>query len=138
MQKTPAKTIIKNIYLYLVTFIGLLMLVIPGVQLLRMGFETALLPPELIDRFEVSPPRPFMLSERVVNDETQVVLNESDLSLFEDWKVDYEQWREREEERNRPSIQRRRDIANNAAAMIGGLILFLTHRSIIRKDRKKA
>lgn len=138
MPKTPAKIIIKNVYLYLVTFIGLLMVVIPGVSLLRMGLESLLLPVDMIERYEESIPRPYMLNDRVVDGEDQVVLLEADRELFEEWKEDYANWQERQEERNKPSIQRRRDMANNIAILVGGLILFISHGLMLRKDRKQA
>lgn len=134
------KSLIRNIYLYLATFVGLIMVVVSGVALIKLGLETWFLPDFANPQYYRSlPPEPYMLKETTNADTNAktVTLSEQDQQAFEQWKQDYEHWKTQDEKLNEPSIQRRRTLVDQLALMIGGLALFLSHGYILRRDKKR-
>ncbi len=136
------KNIIRNIYLYLVTLIGLIMVVIPAVDLIKITLESTLFPLAAEDEYYDRGPEPYMLKTNIDPNSTEpvttVTLNESDQQLFENWKENYRRWEERENDtEKRMAIRRQRALVRDISTLIVGLALFLSHGSIIRKKHKK-
>lgn len=135
------KEIITNIYLYLVTFIGLLMIVIPSVDLLKIGLQTWIFPLASEDEYgyDRKPPEPYMIKgETTPIDNTKVEkieLNKSDLEAFNQWKVDYANWQKNQENLDVVTIRAQKDLVRDISTLVVGLALFLTHGLAIRKKK---
>lgn len=104
---------IRLIYLYLFSFVGLLIVVIGSVQLVNLGMKVLVFPES--DRYEYMAP-----------------IMESD----ENAKVDTEQVKQqalRDQTRNR-----QRDLANSLAMIAVGLPLYMYHWRTIQRENKKS
>jgi len=103
---------IRLIYLYLFSFVGLLVVVIGSVQLVNLGMKVFVFPQS--DRYEYAVP---MMPEG------------------ENQKTDMKQMQEqaaREQKRNR-----QRDLSNSLAMIVVGLPLYLYHWKTIQRENKK-
>lgn len=136
------KNLIRNIYLYLVTLIGLMMIVIPTVDTIKLSLETWVFPMATEQEYydERFPPIPVGLEmnepEKLMTQNPEELTVE-DRELFEQWKQNYEKWQIDQESGKRIIIQRHRSLVRDISTLIVGLILFISHGYILRKDKKK-
>jgi len=101
---------LRLLYLYLFSFVGLLIVVIGNIQLVNLGFKTFIF--KDIDKYEIYPSSP-------VKGEVAV----------EDPKITQER-QDRETTR-----QRQRELVNSVSMIIVGLPLYLYHWKLIAKEK---
>lgn len=140
MQSSKKETI-QTIYLYLVTLVGLFMIVIPAVDIVKMGLEAWVFPLATEEEYDykLRPPEPYFDREKIALESDQPVevleLTEAEQQMFERWKEDYKNWEEIDKNKDRVAIRRQRDMVRDISVLTGGLILFLSHGYVLRKKR---
>lgn len=136
--------LIRKIYLYLFTLVGLSLMVIGGVRLLDLGMKMTIFKQAEREQvyYDKMPPYsavPLEKMEKLSSGEA----NGSELTVEEKeaigrWVVDYKNWEERQKNFDPLTSRRQRDASNSLAMIIIGLPLYLYHWSIIKKETKKA
>lgn len=134
------KNLIRSIYIYLATFIGLMMIVIPVVDMLKLSLETWVFPLAQEDRYDYrdKAPEPYMLEmldEGAIEKNTR--LSEDDKAALKDWKEDYRAWQEKQERIDWKTVEMQQDLVRDISTLLVGLALFLTHGAVLRRDKKK-
>lgn len=134
------KNLIRTIYVYLATFIGLMMIVIPMVDMFKLGLETWVFPlaSENMYEYDRIPPEPYALTKLEEGTiEKNTSLTEDDRQALQNWKADYKSWQEKKDSIDWKKANLQRDLVRDLSTMIVGLALFLTHGYILRRDRKR-
>lgn len=137
MSKFP---IIRTIYLYLFSLVGLVLLIIGSVGFLNMGLKafvfTAAENEERLWRME-----PPMYYERSIDEVESLKasenLSEEQLESVDMWLEDYERWQQMQDDVDPVIASRHRNAAMDLALLLVGLPLFLFHWLTIRKENKK-
>lgn len=137
------KSIIKLIYLYLFSLVGLVLIIIGSVQLIDLGLKSYVLTEAEMDRYTSAPPSP----ERFLNEqETEAIkegesietieLTEQQQALFQNWQKDYKRWQERDNAKTRLRSDRQQRAANALAMLIVGVPLYTYHwrKTLREKD----
>jgi len=137
MSKYP---IIRTIYLYLFSLVGLILLIIGSVGFINLGLKayvfTAAEDQEYLWRME--PPVYYERSiEKVEYLKENEGLTEDQLESIDEWVADYEQWQQMQDEVDPVVAQRHREAAMDLALLLVGLPLFLFHWLTIRRENKK-
>ena len=135
MQKHP---LIRTIYLYLFTLLGLTLLIIGTVRFLDMGLKmfvfTKAEEPEKIQRmYYPSLPIPIAKIEQYQESEE---LTEEEMVTVKNWLADYEKWQEEEGKIDYLTSKRHREVSTSLAMLLVGLPLYLYHWRLIRKETK--
>ncbi len=137
---SSTKNIIRNIYLYIVTLIGLVMLVIALVDLIQLGLKTWIFTlADQQDTYQSIPTTPYgikNISTTNLQNATSTNLTIEDRQAFEQWKNDYQNWETNTKNIDQKKAQKQRDAVRDIALLIVGLGLFLSHGYVVRKDRK--
>lgn len=107
---------IRLLYLYLFSFIGLIIAVIGSVQLVDLGIKVYIF--NGADRYEIQP-------------QTKISPNGSEITLTEIEKEEQKRIQDIETQR-----QRQRQISNSLAMLLIGLPLYKFHWSLIKKEGK--
>lgn len=134
------RNIIRNIYLYVVTLIGLVLIIIGTVDLIQMALKTWVF--TLADQqysYNTMPIAPYGLKttepdKLFVNSSTALTVE--DKQAFEQWKIDYKAWQEQNAKVDPKKAQKQTDAVRDISMLLVGLALFLSHGYIVRKDRK--
>ncbi len=134
------KNLIRNIYVYLATFIGLMMIVIPVVDMLKLSLESWVFPLAQEDYYDYDTraPEPYaleMLDEDVLEKNTR--LSEDDKTALKEWKEDYRAWQERQETIDWKKVEIQQDLVRDISTLLVGLALFLTHGAVLHRDKKR-
>ena len=116
------KNIIKLIYLYLFSLVGLVLVIVASVSLIELGLKTLVF--KNADQAIIYPERPI-----IDNIETMV---EGDATSKED-QEEYEKKLQQYEEQNRQR-ERQRTASNSIAMLIVGIPLFMYHWRQVRKE----
>jgi hypothetical protein len=137
---SKAKPIIRNIYLYLVTLIGLIMIVIPSVDLIKIGLETWVFPLAAEDEYYNNRiPEPYGIRNKIDINSTEptetIKLTEEEQILLEEWKTEYKAWQENEKNKDWKAIRRQQSTVRDISTLLVGLALFLSHGRIVRKEK---
>ncbi len=137
MEKHP---LIRTIYLYLFTLVGLALLIVGAVRFLDMGLKafvfTKAEDPEKIQRsYYYGSPLPIASLEKYQDSEA---LNEEEIATLKLWLADYKKWAEEESKIDYLVSKRHRDASANLAMILVGLPLYLYHWRIIKKETKNA
>lgn len=134
MQKYP---LIRTIYLYLFSLLGLVLITIGGVRFVDMGLKAFVFTKaEEEERLLYNqPPRPYPLT---IPTDIERLQEKEELSLQEkealrQWLQDYNDWEERRSKIDPITSRRHRDASFNLALMLIGLPLYLYHRSVIKR-----
>lgn len=131
-------SLIRTVYLYLFSLVGLGFLIGGTIGFMNMGLRIFVF--KQADQDEVirdmQPPMYYQI-EKVRE------LDDSDLSMddkeaIKDWLSDYEAWKERRAESDSVTINRHQDAANNLAMILVGLPVYLYHWNIVKKDILKS
>ncbi len=127
--------VIRTIYLYLFSIIGLVLLVIGAVGLIDMllkatVFTQAESQRHWMERMPPSPPGAFP-ADRFLEDGA---LDPKERELLRDWATQYQAWQERGKDYDPVRAQRERDAARNIALIVVGLPLYLYHWRTVRRE----
>jgi hypothetical protein len=133
--------LIRTIYLYLFTLIGLSLVVIGAVRFLDMGlkafvFTKADEPEKARSNYYYLPP---ISSSKLEGLEEGGQLTDEELISLRSWLQDYQAMQEREAQIDYLASSRHRDASINLSLILVGLPLYLYHWRIIKKEtREKA
>ena len=134
--------LIRTIYLYLFTLIGLGLLIYGGISFINMGLRAFVFTmtdeQERIIHFQ--PPMPWDLPISTIEEEIekkeQVCLTEEQKVRIEHWLITFKNWEERRIEIDPIAARRHREASTNLSVILIGLPLYLYHWQIIKKETK--
>lgn len=136
MQHYP---LIRTIYLYLFSLLGLVLLIIAGVRFLDMGLKAFVFTKADEEQrlYKIQPPMPIAIEKvQVAADGKE--LSEDERNQMKQFLADYERWKKENDKFDPVKSQRQRDASFNLAMIIIGLPLYLYHWRIIKKETKAA
>ena len=132
----PRITFIRAAYLYLLAFIGIILVLIGGSGFVSMGLKTFIFTQADDEQrmYREMPPKPYGVSpaERI-DGESRAIFRDS--SMKEQWEEDYEEWRNRRKSIDPVTARRHREAASNLSFILVGLPLYLYHWRLIRRDQ---
>jgi len=132
-------SLIRTIYLYLFTLLGLVLLTIGGVRFVDMGLKAFVFTKadeEQRIMYKQSPPVPIQ-SARIEKLQDEEELSEEEKVAIGQWLIDYKNWEERISKIDPVTARRHKDASFNLALILIGLPLYLYHWRIIKKETKK-
>lgn len=141
-KKNP---IIRTIYLYLFTTLGLIFLSIGAIRFIDMGLKTFVFTRAEEENRMIfkQPPMPYALekAEKIAEAEAEAEesqLTNQELTEIRQWLNDYRTWKENDSRIDPVVSRRHRDSSLNLSLIIVGLPLYLYHWSVIKKEVKEA
>ncbi len=132
---------IRTIYLYLFTIVGLALLTAGGVRFVNMGlkafvFTKADEPQRIQQKYYTSVPMPIAV-ERVEKYQEGEELSAEEKATLKQWLEDYKKWQEESAKIDYVTSERHRDAATNLAMILVGLPLYLYHWFVIKRETKE-
>ena len=130
---------IRLVYLYLMTSIGLVVLIIGLVSLLQLGLKMFIFTQADSDYY-IEKPIALRFDSSIKQAEaikTCEDLTETDKQQIQAWLDDYNQRVEQEKNIDRKRSQRERQAAQAVAMVLVGFPLYWVHWSLIKRDRKR-
>jgi len=132
-MKTPS--IVRTVYLYLFSLIGLCLVVIGGVRLVDMGLRAFVFTKadegnRIAQKTVYAPFSEADIKQIVAKDG----LSEAEKESINQWLADYEASRKIEASRDYIGEQRARDAAQSLAFIFIGLPLYFYHWSTVRRE----
>ncbi len=137
---SSTKTLIRNIYLYLATFVGLMMIVIPAGQLLKLGMQAWIFPLAMDQEYkyeETYPVKPYISRIDENTDLATIKLTTEEIDILTNWQMDYKTWQESHGGIDWKMARIQQQTTNNLSILLVGLAVFLAHGYVLRKDKKK-
>ena len=136
MEKHP---LIRTIYLYLFTIVGLALLTAGGVRFVNMGlkafvFTKADEPQRIQQKYYISAP---IAVERVEKYQEGEELSAEEKAPVKQWLEDYKKWQEESAKIDYVVSERHSDAATNLAMILVGLPLYLYHWFLIKRETKE-
>lgn len=130
-------SLVRTIYLYLFTLLGLVLLTIGGVRFLDMGLKAFVFTKAEEEQriIQLQPPMLYQI-EKVEKLQDEERLSEEEKTTIKQWLADYEEWKERRSKIDYVIARRHRDASMNLALILVGLPLYLYHWQIIKKETK--
>lgn len=129
-----SQRVIRTIYLYLFSVVGLVLLVIGAVGMIDMGLKASIFRQADEQRawMERTPPMPpGYVVDGAPADST---IDPKARAALKDWAAQYREWEERGKKIDPVRAQRERDAARNLALLAVGLPLYLYHWRTIRRE----
>lgn len=135
-------SLIRTIYLYLFTLIGLGLLVVSGIAFINMGLRAFVftLPDKQERMWQLQPPMPWIeepafqnIKEKIEKEE-KVYLTEEQITEIKRWLAAFKNWEERRLEIDPVTTRRHNEAARYLAMILIGLPLYLYHWGIIKKE----
>lgn len=137
--------LIRTIYLYIFTLLGLVLLTMGSVRFLDMGLKAFIFKKaeeeERVMQKQVPFP-PINLSEIAkesngkLEKKEEITLSAQEKEMLDRWIEDYNQWQEERSKVDPVVARRHREASNNLALILIGLPLYLYHWSIIKKETR--
>jgi len=130
-------SLVRTIYLYLFTLLGLVLLTIGGVRFLDMGLKAFVFTKAEEEQriMQLQPPM-FYQTEKIEKLQDEEGLSEEEKATIKRWLTDYEEWEERRSKIDYVIARRHRDASMNLALILVGLPLYLYHWQIIKKETR--
>jgi hypothetical protein len=145
MAKHP---LIRTIYLYLFSFLGLVLLIIGGVRFLDMALKAFVFTQAESEQrvWNKQPPLPPLELEKIAEvsnkeikkKEKEITLSEEEKALIDKWILSYEDWQKKNKNFDPITSRRHREASMNLALILIGLPLYLYHWSVIKKESEKS
>ncbi|MBU1046106.1 hypothetical protein KJ616_03250 [Patescibacteria group bacterium] len=136
MNKKEHYPLIRTIYLYLFTLVGLALLISGTVRLVDMGLKALIFTEaDYYLRTEMPPMAPIALDE-IGELQEGAPLSQEQLLLIDNWLKDYQAWQDKTGGSNGLVSSRQRDASTSISLILVGLPLYLFHWSIIRRETK--
>lgn len=130
MQKTH-HPLIRTIYLYLFSLLGLVFLIIGAVRFIDMGLKAFVFTQaEIEERYNYMTPPYSAEIKNVEKAQNDVNFTEQEREALRAWLAEYQEQRKI----NYITVQRHRDAATNLSFILVGLPLYLYHWQIIKKE----
>jgi len=129
--------LIRTIYLYLFTLIGLVLVIIAGVRFLDMGLKYFVFTQaEQQQRIAtLRPPSTYSL-EKVEEIKQNEELTDEQKQAISQWIEDYKEWEEESAKVDPVTSDRHREASYNLAMILIGLPLYLYHWNLIKTETK--
>lgn len=131
---------IRIVYLYLMTTIGLVVLIIGFVSLINLGLKALIFTKAESDYYESIKPSPLYLErevEQVNTIKSCEDLSDTDKQVIENWLSDYQKWKDQEQTIDYKRARRERDAAQALAMILVGFPVYLYHWGVIKRDKGK-
>lgn len=132
--------LIRKIYLYLFSLVGLFMMIIGTARLVDLGLKIFIFKQADQEvQYRSAPPYPIEKAiERQGEDvgikTENIILTAEEKQLLENWKNDYKRWKEEQGKIDYVRSNRERQASESIAWIIVGLPLYLYHWRIIKKE----
>lgn len=128
-KSTESRPFLVQIYFVLASLIGLVLIVISGVNVSRLVLNEVL---GVKEYPSFGAPYPAFKDPGAVT-ATPEGLTEEQKRSVEQWQKDYDEWQQKEKEYNTEDQNRRRQIAESLAMLIVGIPVFAFHAPYIFK-----
>jgi hypothetical protein len=142
-------SLIRTVYLYLFSLVGLALLIIGAVGILDMSLRAFIF--TQADRqeriFNKQLPSPFLEFNKIANvdekgqlakKEGEITLTKGEKKIIDSWIEDYKKWQKEREEFDPVAARREREAATDLSLILIGLPLYLYHWRLIKKELTKA
>ncbi|MBU4466738.1 hypothetical protein L6250_03725 [Candidatus Parcubacteria bacterium] len=140
--------LIRTIYLYLFTLIGLVLITIGSVNLINLGLKRFIFTKadqEL--NYNLRPSFPMIIGEKETTGEDFISamdkcqdrcdLTSEQKTQIASWLADYQNWQQQEKQFDYLTQQRQRELSLALSLIIVGLPLYLYHWTMIKKETGK-
>ena len=129
---------IRLVYLYLMTAIGLIVFIIGAVSIINLGLKTFIFTNADRDYYMEKPSSIYLDREveQVETIKSCESLTSSDQEMIQNWLVDYETWKQMNENIDYNKSRREADAARAIAMILVGFPIYLFHWSRIKKDKR--
>lgn len=129
--------LIRTVYLYLFTLVGLALLIIGGVRFVDMGLKAFVFTKAEEEQklIHLQPPM-FYQIERIEKLQDEEGLSAEEKANIKQWLADYKDWKERRSKIDPVTARRHRDASLNLALILIGFPLYLYHWRIIKRETK--
>ncbi|MDD4931488.1 MAG: hypothetical protein PHG66_05095 [Candidatus Colwellbacteria bacterium] len=128
-------SVVRTVYLYLFSLVGLCLIVIGGVRFLDMGLRAFVFPKadenEAVMRVPTYPPFSESDIKKIASKEG---LTEDEKASIELWVLDYKKWQESEVKYDYVAMRRSQEASTSIALILIGLPLYLYHWSVVRRE----
>ena len=134
-------SLVRTIYLYLFTLVGLALITVGGVRFVDMGLKAFVFTQaeqEERIRHKYPPTLPIQI-EIEGYEESEVTTQEltsKEKQAIKNWLEDYKRWQEEESKINYLTVKRHLKASQNLAFILIGLPLYLYHWRIIKRETK--
>ncbi len=135
-------SLVRTIYLYLFTIIGLSLVIIGTVRFLDMGLKAFIFrgadDPERVQQKYYQTYLPYSVEKITAPEAVDGIegLTDAEKDSLKNFIKDYEAWREDEEKIDYLSSRRQKEASINLSMLLVGLPLYLYHWRIIRRETK--
>ena len=132
-------SIIRTIYLYLFTLVGLILVIIGGTRFVDMALKAFIFTEaEREERiYRKEPPSPALLVDNVRNIREKDEITSTEKEAIERWLVRYEEWEKNYADFDYTKARRHRDASVSLSLILIGLPVYLYHWRIIRRESKE-
>lgn len=128
-------SLVRTIYLYLFTLVGLALLIGGGVGFINMGLKAFVFTgAEEEQRLSYKQPPMIYSLERIEELQDDEGFSEDERAAIKRWLQDYKQWEEGVSKINYVDSRRQREAASHLAAIMIGLPLYLYHWGTIKTE----
>jgi len=135
--------IVRTIYLYIFTLLGLLFLTIGGIRFIDMGLKAFVFTKAEEEQRLIHKQPPMLFSipgetdvQQDIEEGKEVCFSEEQKKDVERWLADYNFWKEGRAKIDYVASKRHKDASFNLAMMLIGLPLYLYHWRIIKRETK--
>lgn len=135
-------TLIRTIYLYTFSLVGLVLVVIGSVQLVNMGLKAWVFTKadEEQRMWSKQPPMPVVAEKRIeaiTQNSKEVTFTDEEKTAMGEWLVTYKNWKIQQEKFDPITSQRQRETAGALSFIIVGLPLYLYHWRVIKREKSE-
>ena len=137
------QSLVRTIYLYIFALLGLVLLIIGGVNFVNMGLkafiftqaeeEERILYKQMYDPFSVSKVEEI---GKEIDAGEEVTLSKEEKTDIKNWLADYNNWKESISKIDPIIVRRHRDASLNLSLILIGLPLYLYHWRIIKRETR--
>ncbi len=138
-------SLIRTIYLYTFSLVGLVLIIIGGVRFIDMGLKAFVFTKADEEQRLYNKQPPFApiplekLDQAVQSGQTATLtLTENEREQVRQWLTANKSWKEQQSQIDPVTAQRHRDASFNLAMILIGLPLFLYHWGVIKKETKNS
>ncbi len=132
-------SLIRKVYLYLFTIIGLTLLVVGSVRFINMALKAFIFTKADQDQWlNINrPPVPPYTAKQIEDIKNEENLTESEKISLEEWIKEYNTWKKESSKTDYLAVKRQKDASLNLSLIIVGLPLYLYHWFIIKREMKE-
>lgn len=134
--------LIRTIYLYTFSLVGLVLVVIGSVQLVDMGLKAWVFTRADEEQriWQKQPPMPVVAEKRIeaiTQNSKEVTFTDEEKTAMGEWFVTYKNWKTQQEKFDPIISQRQRDEASALSFILVGLPLYLYHWRVIKREKSE-